>query len=352
MKKQLLLGALLIGSTLALKAQVLQTDNFTGFTAGNLSQNFDGSVPGQGGYYLLSSDGEAPTTSTNAGVSNAMVDTFGNPSLIVTGPNGDKGTRFLWKDGLPAAWAARTSGNNIIELEFDINPGGPSTSRNVFGIYIYNADFTRVLAGATVRSATKELVLVAYSTPTGNPVNNYSYTLVTGGLILPSSTWSRVGVSYNKANGQVRIQAPGIAEGGLALTGSSPNTDPAEVNIISFSGHTTAAPNTEAGTMSFDNIVVRASATGTLLGNEEITSSVSQFSVFPNPAADIINIKNSDGALANKVNISDLNGRTVKTVLLDNVSDAQVDISDLSSGVYMLTVTSDKGSFVKKIVKS
>ena len=34
----------------------------------------------------------------------------------------------MWKDGLSTAWASRTSGNDIIEVEVDVNPGSRGTS--------------------------------------------------------------------------------------------------------------------------------------------------------------------------------------------------------------------------------
>ena len=78
----------------------------------------------------------------------------------------------------------------------------------------------------------------------------------------------------------------------------------------------------------------------------------SQFSVYPNPTRDVINISNSDNILINNIKIMDINGRTVKSLQLNDVTDAQVNISDLSGGVYLMNVSSDRGSMTKKIVKN
>ena len=357
MKKQLLLGAFLAGSFVTVNAQVLQSENFNGLTVGNITEIFDGSETGQGGFYFESTNGAAPTTSTNAAASNAQIISSDEEHMMVIqleGANGDKGGRFLWKDGLDTAWETRTAGNDIVELEFDIYTGPATTSRNTFGAYIYNAAF-QVLGGVAVRASTKELLLVAYSQPTGAPAPaNYNYSLAAApGIVLAADTWNRVGVSYNKTTGAVTIKGPGIAAAGVGVTSaaSGANTDPAEVDIVSNAG-SAAAPNTNtsSATMLLDNMLVKASATDTLLGTKGVAAATS-FSVFPNPATNLINVASAD-ALVNGVEIIDLNGRTVKSVKFDGVSEAQVNISELSSGVYMMNVSSDKGTTTKKIVKN
>lgn len=78
----------------------------------------------------------------------------------------------------------------------------------------------------------------------------------------------------------------------------------------------------------------------------------SQFSVFPNPANDLISFSNNENILVNGVEIVDLNGRTVKSIQLGGVANAQINISDLSSGMYLMNISSDQGSTTKKIVKN
>jgi hypothetical protein len=89
--------------------------------------------------------------------------------------------------------------------------------------------------------------------------------------------------------------------------------------------------------------------TGTVGLNDNLAS---QFSVSPNPANNIININSSNNALINGAEIVDMNGRTVKTATYNGISDAQINISDLSSGVYMMNLTSDQGKTTKKIIKN
>jgi hypothetical protein len=56
--------------------------------------------------------------------------------------------------------------------------------------------------------------------------------------------------------------------------------------------------------------------------------------------------------LVNGVTIADLNGRTVKNVSFEGVANAQVNVADLASGLYIMNVTSDKGMATKKFVKN
>lgn len=79
---------------------------------------------------------------------------------------------------------------------------------------------------------------------------------------------------------------------------------------------------------------------------------ISQFSVYPNPVNNVVTISNSANATIDAVTVSDLNGRTVKSVKLNGETSAQINISDLSAGVYMMNISSDQGSVTKKIVKN
>jgi hypothetical protein len=78
----------------------------------------------------------------------------------------------------------------------------------------------------------------------------------------------------------------------------------------------------------------------------------SKFSVYPNPVANFVNLTNDSNISINSVQIADLNGRIIKTVNTSAVATAQINVSDLSSGMYMMTVNTDQGSMTKKIVKN
>lgn len=343
--KKTLLFTLLVATFVS--AQTLQTEDFNTLTLGNVATS---TAAGQGGWYLAASNGTAPTTSTNAAYTNAQIVTSGGSNALqVVGPNGDKGSRFIWKDGVNTAWAARTTGNNIIEIEADINPGALSTSQNLMGVYVYDSTYTKVLAGFAVNASTGELYLVCYST-SGTTTANYSWRLAAApGIILPASQVSRIGVSYNKTTGQVRIKGPGIATTGLALTGAAIATDPFEVDVIAVAGGTTTAVNTAAATMVFDNITVKATAADSLLGINSFNVDPTYVSLFPNPTTGILHIDTANNAEVKSMQLVDVNGRVIKTV---NGFASQLDLTELSNGVYMLTIETATAKETKKIIKN
>lgn len=90
---------------------------------------------------------------------------------------------------------------------------------------------------------------------------------------------------------------------------------------------------------------------GAALANQQFDRKVA-FEVSPNPAKDVIGISNSDNVILTDVSINDINGRTVKTLKVDNLSEVQINISDLNSGIYFMNITSESGTSVKKFIKN
>ena len=95
-----------------------------------------------------------------------------------------------------------------------------------------------------------------------------------------------------------------------------------------------------------DDITVTPGIAG--LNNQAVAS----FTVSPNPSSSIINIEGSNNAIVNSITVTDLNGRVVKSVESAGVSKTQVNVTDLSAGIYMLNISSDKGVTTKKIIKN
>ncbi|WP_396157880.1 T9SS type A sorting domain-containing protein [Flavobacterium sp.] len=77
-----------------------------------------------------------------------------------------------------------------------------------------------------------------------------------------------------------------------------------------------------------------------------------KFSTYPNPANSLVNISNNDNIVFTNVAINDINGRTVKTMKVNNLSEVQLDVNELSAGVYFMNITTDSGIAVKKFIKN
>ncbi|HLA55138.1 MAG TPA: choice-of-anchor J domain-containing protein [Flavobacterium sp.] len=75
------------------------------------------------------------------------------------------------------------------------------------------------------------------------------------------------------------------------------------------------------------------------------------FAMYPNPASNVINLSSSTTAI-NAVQLTDINGRTIKNITLNGVSETQINISDLNTGMYFLKIKSELGEGTAKIMKN
>jgi hypothetical protein len=82
----------------------------------------------------------------------------------------------------------------------------------------------------------------------------------------------------------------------------------------------------------------------------EITSfNNTTVNIFPNPAASILTIQTSNNQLIDKITITDLTG---KVVLEKNNTNNQVNIQELSNGMYILKSTLNQETFFNKFLKN
>ncbi|ESU24820.1 hypothetical protein FEDK69T_03730 [Flavobacterium enshiense DK69] len=343
MKRKLLLFSVLFGLYASAEAQVLQSDNFNSLTVGNIGTDLTGATAGQGNWFTNNTPG-----GTNGGNSNYQIVANDATHLNVaqiTGSNAATGEKALWKGGLATAWSTRTSTNNIIEVEFSVNIGAATTSLNDLEVLLFNAEETKVLAGLVIFMDTRQVIGAAYVNNNGT-LGNYGIPLGGTNPVLQNNTWYRMGFSFNKTTGQIKFKGPGFNG---QLTGAAIGVDPNEVDFIM----NTTAGNTVAGVCLLDNYSVKATNTDTLLGTEAFTSvESSKLSVYPNPVNDIVTISNAENLQINKVAVTDVNGRTVKTLEFGGVTETQINVSDLNSGIYFMSIDTNEGTATKKIIKN
>lgn len=77
-----------------------------------------------------------------------------------------------------------------------------------------------------------------------------------------------------------------------------------------------------------------------------------KFTSYPNPANNVVTLSNDDNILVSEVTITDMNGRTIKTLKVNNLREVAVNVSDLNSGIYMMNIVTDSGKAVKKFIKN
>ncbi|MFL5762985.1 MAG: choice-of-anchor V domain-containing protein [Bacteroidia bacterium] len=129
------------------------------------------------------------------------------------------------------------------------------------------------------------------------------------------------------------------------------------------------APALGSGNVTFYGAFVAANGNGSDTGDHVHLSSmmVSQdptagiaeqerndsWSVYPNPAVDKIFMSTLDqDNTITAITLSDITGKQIKTLTKNDLSENNgLDIGDLQSGMYVLTIRSEKGTATKKIIK-
>ena len=87
--------------------------------------------------------------------------------------------------------------------------------------------------------------------------------------------------------------------------------------------------------------------------NDDFVTDQQGFEIYPNPAQDQVTIEFSTTSLpANSINIYNLSGKVVKSYNFDEQASSSLDlnVSDLSTGVYLVKTESSKGSAVEKLI--
>lgn len=170
------------------------------------------------------------------------------------------------------------------------------------------------------------------------------------------SFWSKAGAS---AYGEERFNV------GISTTG----TDPADFTIIASNQQINSTVTYQEFTFDLDDYAeqtvyiaiqcVSNDQFGFFVDDFVVTAETvsvnsplaGSFSVYPNPAKDVLNISNSISAEISSVTIADVNGRIVKQFEANGAVDSQINIADLNAGVYFVNINSNEGSLTKKIVK-
>lgn len=212
--------------------------------------------------------------------------------------------------------------------------------------------------GALVQDGTSSVVSI---TPTTAAANNWMFSR---GVNLTEG--SDVTITYYVSN----FQNASATTGSLDFTVGDAQNAAAQttvllsetgLNIAAFTQKTVSFTPPTTGVYYFGFRNFSPTATGThalIIDNFSVTEVLgidealqANFSVFPNPVQNTFTISNSMDAAIQVIELSDLNGRSIKSIKLANATETQVNISDVSQGVYMLKIISDKGTLVKKIIK-
>jgi len=369
MKKILLVLSTVIISTSAY-SQIIWNEDFNSLTNGNLGTDITGATAGQNGWLTI-----AETTATNSANSNfqiATIDAMHAKSLQMTGSNGIAGTKAVFKNDVATAWTNRTSGNNVIQLEFDFYTGAATNSTNQSRAYISNVTgsgttaVTKNLVGFTYKHSTRTPGILFYmdpctvlggtyctATPPYTPGNyTLSFNSAAGTPItLNNNEWVKVGIAYNYTNGEVDIKIVRESDGTVILNeylqgaASSSNISSTMMAVTPRTA-TTETTNTIGAVATFDNIKHSIVNVVNLLGTKDSKGVKNRnVNLYPNPTADVLNIK-TDSKI-NAVSVVDITGRKID-VKLDG---AQVDVRSLPAGTYLINIDTKDGISTEKFIK-
>jgi hypothetical protein len=300
--KKITLVALLFSALLS-NAQIFFEDT-EGYTLG--------AVAGQNGW--------GGTTALHiAQVSNEQAAGFGAQSLKIQGNNGTIHT---------AAGAISSStpyDGDIITVSFDVYFTASSTVGNESDFFFSPQSPSQQLITSRIRFIYDGTISVIDGDPG-------ALAYVPTGATFDTDVWYNFSIVHNVFDLTVEYYLDGV----LIYTGQLIGATNVENFAITNDNYDSSAY--------FDNITVTAS-----LANNEVANS--KFSTYPNPAKNVINVANTTDALISTIEITDLNGRIVKTSSFSNISEAQVSVSELAQGIYTMKIVSDKGTVVKKIIK-
>lgn len=207
----------------------------------------------------------------------------------------------------------------------------------------------------TARTGSKSMVCFA---STSSPWNNDwlispQITLGSTGNVL--TFWAKACDGTYPETFKVGISSTTATTGVTALSTGNVTTA-ANVTWVQYTYNIPASFNSQAVYISINCVSVdkfglaiddfKVTTTGTLKNSDFFKNN---FTVYPNPANDVINVSNLGNLEITKASITDVNGRIVKEV---NSSFETINISELNAGVYFLKINTLEGSGTTKIVKN
>lgn len=345
MKKILLSVAFVLAAFSNVNAQQLLSDNFDSYTVGNVGTDLTGATAGQGNWYTLVPAGGNNSNfqfvaETGRGNVFSIESTNQPPATAPAPANYRLATKM---DFNTALWNTKTTGNNILKVEYEFYTGAATTSKAVHRMAVSSAN--RAIGGLTYVPETRTLAGLAYANPQGGSGPGlYNITLGSTPLVLDANKWYKVifYVDYttNKATWQIPDKNINVNFDLVSVASEAPD----EISFLAIAG----TGNAMSSTLKYDNYMVSA-VNNTTASVDDVIST--KFNIYPNPASDNITISNQENIGVEKVSIIDMNGRVVKTQSFTSQSEIQLNISDLRSGVYIFNISTKEGTASKKVIK-
>lgn len=243
------------------------------------------------------------------------------------------------KKGFAALWNTRTTGNNVLKLEFDFYSkdftGSPGQ--------VFQAGLGFDSTGAFFRcyvNANESYINAASTYPTVNYRTVYNHTWIKVEVYIEYNASTNTSYQYT--------YIPLLNYLAVYEWNGSNFLVKDELRIL----HNVQQPNQAftGALMKYDNFKLTAiPSRPTHVGVSEWVSS--KFNIYPNPAANVVNITNSENMLVNQIIIYDITGKQLSTQNYNNENQIQLNVENLASGAYMLYIQTNEGLAVKKLIK-
>lgn len=261
----------------------------------------------------------------------------GNTTVCVSG---EKEGNDPWEDYERATFSGDASGDTSITVE-ESNNGGPFENRNKITIeratnpnqfthfgYTWTIDGWKLISkGVYYLSNSRIDSLVGFKVD-GSNLTRTSYTVFYYSNGLDSSLQNVLQTTTNQfelANKIVVTAKEGAKTKSFAI----------------FARNGSGMPLQQTGTILYSNSTPNALHENALNNN---------FSVYPNPARELVNVIALDNETITNINFFDISGNKLNTMNNIENNKGLLNISNLSSGIYFIEITTNKGTATKKII--
>jgi len=337
-----------------MNAQMLYNENFDNCYLGNVGTDPTGTTHGQGFLFTRSVE-----TQRNDFFKIQNDYPPGNKVLVMTCPPSAGGSESLVvvKRDLATLMDRRTSGNDVIKFEIDFYHGHANFEQNAFtiglGTGLHFDNNPERLAGFAFFNRQ-----FGFWEHTSGNTGRFDY--VADSIVVPYGEWVKLIAYIDYPNHKVYYEIPqlNIAVGYDLLGNKQDKTlDNNRPNVVGLASEVIfKGPNDRPSDLYNKYDKIRVSALSGVpphviaLSVNNVLSS--NFSVYPNPAKDVVTINSDEHYLINQVVIYDTAGKKLTTQIFDRSSTIQLDVNQLASGVYLLHIESNEGLAVKKLIKN
>lgn len=233
-------------------------------------------------------------------------------------------------------WRAYTIPANIVTVDA-VKMG----VRNVTGsvsieVNLYNS------SGAFPGSYPNGLTKIGTQTLNLSSANNQSVVDATFSAPVPVSTGDIIVVEVKNAAATNPNNTYGIGVSGGSETGSAYITAPT-CGLTTMETITKVAADNNLSNVNPKVII-------DLLVNETVSTQdffAQNFSMYPNPVTDVLNVDSVNGLNANEIRVMDLTGKVLKV----QKDASSVNVSDLATGTYLIEITTNEGKATSKFIK-